>query len=898
MGVRPGCGAWAGSGLMLALLATPASGASEPVLREDFSGYRGGQQNAAQVETGLRLTVGGDLAGWQASGQGVVHAVDRTGAGDHAPMIWVDNVITLAAGADANDRGRHYALEFDLGPTVYATPAQASGPADGVVVEVLRGDGSILAAHRWRAGAWQGRQEFRRTGFDYRGDGTGQVRIRVRPLVSAGRFGGAIDNLIITPHQPDAEHFNARIAPLLARECLECHRGSAAKGGLDLATREGVLAGGESGAAIVPGDVAASSLWTRIEGDEMPPAHPLAAADRNLVRDWIASGAVWGVRSIDPFMATSGRRAGYDWWSLQPLAVVEPPPGAGPDADWPRTDIDRFVLASLRAAGLRPSPPADPRSLVRRVYVDLVGLPPSPEDIDAFVAAPTPHNWERLVDRLLESHDYGERWARHWLDVVRFGESDGYEYNAPRHGAWPYRDWVIRSLNADMPYDQFARMQIAGDVIEPATLDGAAATGFLVAGVHNTIVGTSPAMRESARQDELEELTGTVAQTFLGLTVNCARCHDHKFDPIASEEYYRFTAALAGVTHGTRRVRGAAGDEIEVYTAVSAAPPVTRLLTRGDVARPGDEVGPGGLRAVRGVNGEFGLAAGCSDVERRLKLADWVADPASGPFLRSIVNRIWHHHFGRGIVDTPNDLGFNGGRPSHPELLEWLAAQFRADGLSLKRLHRLIVTSAAYQQACGHAPEAARADADNRLLWRQNPRRVEAEVLRDSILQAAGELDRRRFGPGYADVEVVPVLPTHYYVPIDPAGADANRRTVYRWSPRGQRSALLDTFDCPDPSAQSPRRSVTTTPAQALTQWNNAFMVRLATRLAERIAADVQAAGGADDIDAQVDRGWRLTLGRLPDAAERQQGIALARAHGLPLLCRVLFNSNEFVVID
>jgi len=888
---------WMGCSVVLALLAAPSSRASEPLFREDFAGYRGGRQNAAQVETGLRLAVGGELPGWQGAGQGVVHAVDRTGAGDHAPMIWVDNTITLQAGIAANEGGRHYALEFDLGPTVYATPPQASGPTDGVVVEVLRGDDSVLASQRWRAGPWQGRQEFRRTGFDYEGDGTGPVRIRFRPLSNEGRFGGAIDNLVVVPHSPSVEHFNARIAPLLARECLECHRGPGAEGGLDLATREGARRGGESGVAIVPGDTVSSRLWTRIERNEMPPMHPLAAADRDLIRDWIAAGAAWGVRTIDPFLAPSGRRAGYDWWSLQPLAVGKPPPVAGPDVDWPRNDIDRFVLEGLASAGLRPSPRADPRTLVRRLFVDLVGLPPSPEDIDAFAAAPTSHNWEGLVDRLLDSEDYGERWARHWLDVVRFGESDGYEYNAPRRDAWPYRDWVIRSLNADMPYDRFARMQIAGDVLEPATLDGAAATGFLVAGVHNTIVGASPAMRESARQDELEELAGTVAQTFVGLTVNCARCHDHKFDPIAAEEYYRFTAALAGVTHGTRRVRGAAGDEIEVYTAVSAAPPVTRVLARGDVNSPGTEAGPGGLRAVRGVNGEFGLASASTDAERRLKLAGWIADPASGPFLRSIVNRVWHHHFGRGIVDTPNDLGFNGGRPSHPELLEWLAARFRADGLSLKRLHRLIVTSATYQQASAHVPEAARMDADNRLLWRQNPRRVEAEVLRDSILQVVGALDRRRFGPGYVDVEVVPVLPTHYYLPIEPTGADADRRTVYRWSPRGQRSALLDTFDCPDPSAQSPRRGVTTTPAQALSQWNNAFMVRLASRLAERITADVQAAG-VDGIGAQVDRGWRLTLGRLPDAAERQQAITLAGEHGLPLLCRVLFNSNEFVVID
>jgi len=779
----------------------------------------------------------------------------------------------------------------------------------------------------------------------------------------------------------------------------------------------------------------------------------------------------------------------------------------------------------------------------------LIGLPPPAGVIDQFEKDPSAKAWGQLVDRLLSSPHYGERWARHWLDVVRFGESSGYEYNQPRETAWHYRDWVIRSLNQDLPYDQFARMQLAGDVIKRNTLEGAAAVGFLVAGTHNSVLGASPAMKLAGRHDELEEIAGTVAQTFLGLTVNCARCHDHKFDPISMREYYRFIAALDGVTHGSRKVRiqsdsaakrnklqrqrdalqsrlldmvtsrggltsttanqvrskipinanrkgivyrvslkvaptvwagrpqatsdrdgvvvrilgedgsvlashsvrpgawnrgknaanfqshtfdyegngkgririhlrpfpvnsgrfGGAVDDLKIvdatsgralfeesfdrlkkphkpgsqadtrrpvfygaksdrwehsgtnsihvvqhadgnqalqlfsgsggrsvvkaetatekmlqieidafdqqirripgggttalFSVVPGSPGAMRIFLRGDVTRPGDVVTPGGIKAVANVSASFGIDKSAADAERRQRLADWISHRDNGPFHRVIVNRVWHYHFGRGIVDSPSDLGFNGGRPSHEKLLNWLAIWFRQNGYSLKKLHKLIVTSATYQQSSGSNPKAAKTDKENRLLWRQNARRIEAEVLRDAILDIAGELNRDQFGPSYRDVKVVKVPPAFYYLPVDPIGRQFNRRTIYRWNVRGQRSALLDTFDCPDPSAKTPKRSVTTTPTQALSQWNHAFVVRMSKRLALRVETEVGKGNDAKQeadvlLSQQIDQTWRLVLGRLPAEQEKAKSIRLVQNHGLALLCRVLFNSNEFIFID
>ena len=422
-------------------------------------------------------------------------------------------------------------------------------------------------------------------------------------------------------------------------------------------------------------------------------------------------------------------------------------------------------------------------------------------------------------------------------------------------------------------------------------------------------------MKLAGRQDELEEIAGTVGQAFLGMTVHCARCHDHKFDPISAREYYQFVAALDGIQRGSQKLnqdRGSAAKRREleprkvdpvssgngqlptVFTVIAGKPGIMRVHNRGDINFLGEEVAAGGLKAIHGISPSFEIGVDASDAQRRQKLAEWISAPGNSLFHRVAVNRVWHYHFGRGIVDSPNDFGFNGGRPSHPELLDWLAVWFRDNGYSLKKLHRLIVTSSAWQQASKIRNNAARRiDEDNRLLWRQNPRRVDAETFRDSILAISGALNPRMFGPGFRDVRIDRVPPAYYYVAIDPVGAEFNRRTIYRWHVRGQRSALLDTFDCPDPSVTAPKRSVTTTPSQALSQWNHPFILRMSDRLAERV---VEEAGSK--LADQLKHAWRLVLGRSPDAEELADARELVQQHGLAVLARALFNSNELIWID
>ena len=333
-----------------------------------------------------------------------------------------------------------------------------------------------------------------------------------------------------------------------------------------------------------------------------------------------------------------------------------------------------------------------------------------------------------------------------------------------------------------------------------------------------------------------------------------------------------------------------------VFTAVTRQPGVMRMLIRGDAKQLGTEVAANGLRAINGVPADFAVKKDASDEQRRRRLADWITHPGNGPFHRTIVNRIWHYHFGRGIVATPNDLGFNGSRPTHPDLLDWLSVWFREQGYSLKKLHRLILTSATYQQASAVVPDprAVAIDRDNQWLWRQRPRRLDAETVRDSLLSAAGALNSRAFGPGYRDVKIERVGSAHYYRAIDPTGTDSERRTIYRWRARGERSSLLETFDCPDPSATTPKRSITTTPSQALSHWNHAFVLRMANRLAARIEASAQSMTNEQRVQAT----FRFVLSRNPAADELASSAELVRDHGLPLFCRVLFNCSEAIVID
>ncbi|MBC7965071.1 MAG: DUF1549 domain-containing protein, partial [Fuerstia sp.] len=357
----------------------------------------------------------------------------------------------------------------------------------------------------------------------------------------------------IAADEASSQDFDRHIAPLIAQRCMTCHSGDEPKGKLDLSSRQKAMAGGESGIVIEPGSLEQSLLWENIDSDQMPPKKPLSAAEKARFKSWIAGGAKWGTEKIDPFRYSTDSRAGSDWWSLQPLRSPQPPTTTRPG--WTSNPVDAFVDAKLHEAGLAPSIEGDKRTLIRRLSFDLLGLPPTPDEINAFLTDTSDRAYENLVDRILASPHYGERWARHWLDVVRFGESNGFEYDQPRNNAWPYRDWVIHALNQDMPYDEFVRQQLAGDILHPEDFSAITATGFLVAGPHNTTLPANDKMRMSMAQDEIEDLVGIVGQTFLGLTANCARCHDHKFDPISQKEYYQLAATLTGVTHGERDIQ-------------------------------------------------------------------------------------------------------------------------------------------------------------------------------------------------------------------------------------------------------------------------------------------------------------------------------------------------------
>ena len=752
--------------------------------------------------------------------------------------------------------------------------------------------------------------------------------------------------------------FDTQIAPLLSRNCLECHGGSNRQGGLDLTQLKTALVGGSRGAALVPGKPEASWLWKRVAANQMPPKRPLSARDKTLLKDWITGGAPWGTDPIDPLRFGSDRRAGHDWWSLQPVKRPQPP--RVKRQAWAGSPIDRFVLARLEAAGLRPSPAADRVSLVRRLYFDVIGLPPTPAEVDAFVKDRSPGAYEQLVDRLLALPHFGERWARHWLDVIRFGESQGFERNKLRPSAWKYRDWVVEALNSDLPYDEFVRLQVAGDVLRPDDPLAVIASGFLVMGPYDLTAYTaaSPMMRAAAREEELEGLVGTVTQTFLGLTANCARCHDHKFDPIAQKEYYQIAAALGGTYHGPERESLPAPAAVQAqqererldrqiaalrerlavsenlgrtagqtggpdltarhqerqriaaeigrlesrsrllaggpaHVTVPRDPGVFHVLARGDWQQKREPVVPAGIAAVSGVKPDWGLKPDAAEGERRKALAAWITDPRNPLTARVIVNRLWTWHFGAGLVPTPSDFGFNGGRPSHPELLDWLASDLQSNSWSLKRLHRRILLSATYRQSSRPSTAAMKRDADNRLLWRQNPRRLEAEAVRDAVLSVAGDLDLKIGGAGFRDWTIKSQGDNETYTVSEGVGPEFNRRALYRTVIRAGTSPLLDVLDCPDPSVAAPRRTVTTTPMQALSLLNDRFMEQSAANFAGRLERELPS-----DRRGQVARAYRLAFGRAAADEEVRFGERFAREQGMSHLCLVLLNSNEFVYVD
>jgi hypothetical protein len=703
------------------------------------------------------------------------------------------------------------------------------------------------------------------------------------------------------------ESFRDRVAPILEARCIYCHSGSKPKGDLSLVSEADLSKGGESGAAVVAGQPDESLLLAYVEGEDplMPQeGKPLSPADVAAIREWIESGADWP----DGLQLADKRQYDLDWWSLRPLVRPEVP---RVESDWIRTPIDAFVLKKLNEQGFVPSPEADRRTLVRRLYFDLIGLPPLPDEMDAFVADDSPQAYPKLVDRLLASPQYGERWARHWLDVAHYGDTHGYDKDKLRPNAWPYRDYVIRAFNDDKPYARFVEEQVAGDVLYPGTADGVIATGFLVAGPFDYVgqieVAEGTLAKAITRNLDRDDMVSNVIGTFNSMTAHCARCHNHKFDPITQEDYYSLQAVFAGIDRADREYPGAeAGEPVTLvfaaasqfksegqFTPTHGRPRPIHLLNRGNDKDPRTEVGPGTCSYFPELDSRFELGAEAGEGARRVALARWLTDKRNPLTWRSIVNRVWQYHFGRGIVESPNDFGRMGALPSHPELLDWLAAEFRDGPQSFKSLHRLICTSAVYRQSSAGNSEFEKRDAGNQYLWRMNRRRLEAEAVRDSVLAVAGKLNPEAGGPPFRAFGFTDDHSPHYrYAEHDPDYAPSHRRSIYRLIVRSVPDPFMTTLDCADASATVPKRNETITPLQSLALLNNKFMVRMAEHFAARIEPM-----GADNTERLV-AAWRLAFGREPEENEIAALVPYADRHGLPSACRLIFNMNEFVFVD
>ncbi len=682
-------------------------------------------------------------------------------------------------------------------------------------------------------------------------------------------------------------------------------------------------------------------------------AHRLSKHSFRFLFVLTACAAGWSAASV-PAADEKAAKVQEIWWSLKPIRKpVLPPVPPAQDASWARTPIDRFILAKLHEKGLRPSPPADRRTLLRRVTFDLIGLPPTLEEIEAFLADPAADAYEKVVDRLLASPQYGERWARHWMDVVHYAETHGHDQDRPRPHAWPYRDYLIRAFNEDRPYARFVQEQIAGDVLFPDDPQGIVATGFLATGPWDESslqsIMDDTVDKRIAQYLDRDDMLSTVMSTFVSTTVHCARCHDHKFDPITQKDYYALQAVFAGVDKADRPydadVRLAAQRrqllaekalldalrntanlrlahymlEQQVAKQLAALPPPSlvyaatsdfkpdgnfrpaktprpiHVLYRGDISKPRGEAVPGALACLPELEGRFRLTDPKSEGSRRAALARWITDPKNALTWRSIVNRVWHYHFGRGIVATPNDLGRMGAAPTHPELLDWLASEFQESGGSFKRLHRLIVTSAVYRQSSRHQANFAAIDADNHYVWRMNRTRLDAESVRDAVLRATGKLDLTMGGPSVKQFIQTPgihVTPNVDYFNFDVDRPENYRRSVYRFVFRTLPDPFMDTLDCPDSSQLTPARNISVSPLQALAMLNNRFMVRQSEHLAER------AAKAGKELPARIRSVYRLALGREPTAKESQTLAEYAGEHGLANACRIVLNSNEFMFVD
>jgi mono/diheme cytochrome c family protein len=709
--------------------------------------------------------------------------------------------------------------------------------------------------------------------------------------------------------------YETEVKPILTQHCVNCHgAGPKIRGGFRLDSREALLRGGDLGPAATPGDPSTSLLVKAINYIEleMPPAGKLPAREIEILTRWVKQGLPWVPNPAAPSGAPSSEtkdrtpsinpakpKPRDNDWSLRPVSRPAVPP-VKHDA-WCRTPIDAFILAKLEAEGLEPAPPADRTTLIRRLTYDLIGLPPSPAEVDAFIADESPGAVDRLTDRLLASPHYGEKWGRHWLDLVRYGETNGYERDSEKPFAWRYRDYVISSLNQDKPYDQFVREQVAGDEISPGAAEPLIATGFYRLGIWDD----EPADRQLARYDGLDGVIATTAQVFLGMSINCARCHDHKVDPIPQRDYYRLLAVFHNVTHSDgkdlKKVKPDGGPPIEVMSVAERGRADTHILLRGNPSLHGDSVEPGVPQILGGLS-----FASEESRSRRQALARWLTDARNPRTARVMANRIWQYHFGRGIVPTPNEFGGLGEPASLPELLDWLAVELVDGGWRLKRLHRMIVLSSAYRMSSrGTQSELAR-DPSNRWLWRFPMRRLAAEEVRDSILSVAGTLNLKAGGP-----PVHPPIPREVMagqsVPgqgwlVSPA-AEAARRSVFVHVKRSLLVPILATHDAADTDLSCPVRYTTTVPTQALGFLNGAFANEQAARFAERLTREASVG-----IESQVRLALTLTTARKPDDHEVAQDVAFVKrieseagldpARALAQYCLLILNTNAFLYLD
>jgi hypothetical protein len=645
--------------------------------------------------------------------------------------------------------------------------------------------------------------------------------------------------------------------------------------------------------------------------------------------------------------------ADREHWSFQPLKKPAVP--TVKRAGWVRNPIDAFVLDKLEERGWQPAAAVEPRILLRRLYFDLIGLPPTPEEVEAFVAA-----WdgvsakrqaspairdpqsaiERVVDRLLASPHHGERWSRHWLDVVRYAETNGYERDAAKPNIWRYRDHVIRAFNDDKPFDRFILEQLAGDELPDVNADSLIALGFNRLGPWDD----EPADPQEDRFDQLDDLVNATSLAFLGLTMGCCRCHDHKFEPLTMHDYYRMVAIfnplkrpqngrteldlpvgtrpeLTKQAERDRRIaevvkkampgkplpEAIAAEVAELKQATpdlprgyflhepTPTPPETHLLLRGKAARPGPKVEPG-FPAVLVDKQPWFPSPSANTSLRRLTLARWIASPQHPLTARVIVNRVWHWHFGEGLVRTPNDFGVMGQPPTHPELLDWLAATFIENGWSLKKLHRLIVTSNTYQMSKSANPAYAAKDPENQYLWRFPRKRLEVEAIRDAVLTVTQRLNRSMYGPSmYPEVPKEALAgnsdPDKIWKPF--VEIEASRRTVYAHIKRSFVVPLLETLDLCDTTRPADKRQVTTVAPQALMLFNGEFVNRQAKYFADRLRREA-----GDDAAKQIERAYLLALGRRPSPTELTVMSEFLRRESLEQLCRVVLNLNEFVYVD